>query len=241
MSPKSLLRSPAATSQLDDLATGGFQRIIPDASVAPKKARRSCSARARSTTTSPPGAASSSATTSRSSASSSSTRCDADLLREVLAPYKNGTPLVWVQEEPWNMGAWYSMRARLPELIARSLPAELRLASGERQPCDRLDGRPQDRTSPSGRTRARVVGARSRATLTKLPIPRGPQRTPERTATRVGLGAGRFTTRLLCAISLAAWHEVVLHPGSHPSSPLETRLFSRAYSIDSDRVRRASS
>jgi 2-oxoglutarate dehydrogenase E1 component len=41
MSPKSLLRSPAAVSSLDDLATGEFQRIIPDvANLDPKKVKR---------------------------------------------------------------------------------------------------------------------------------------------------------------------------------------------------------
>jgi len=29
---------------------------------------------------------------------------------------------VWVQEEPWNMGAWYFMRARLPEILGSDTP-----------------------------------------------------------------------------------------------------------------------
>jgi 2-oxoglutarate dehydrogenase E1 component len=33
---------------------------------------------------------------------------------KTLLPYKDGTPLVWVQDEPWNMGAWYRLNARLP-------------------------------------------------------------------------------------------------------------------------------
>ena len=40
----------------------------------------------------------------------------------MLRPYADGTPLLWVQEEPWNMGAWYYMRARLPDMIERRLP-----------------------------------------------------------------------------------------------------------------------
>src|SRR5206468_5810839 len=41
MSPKSLLRSPAATSKLTDFTEGTFQRIIPDASISdPHKVRR---------------------------------------------------------------------------------------------------------------------------------------------------------------------------------------------------------
>ena len=69
---------------LDDLATGEFQRVIPDdATSTPKKVKRVllCTRqgllRPRS-----PRAASSSATTSRSSASSSSTRCSDELIRE---------------------------------------------------------------------------------------------------------------------------------------------------------------
>jgi 2-oxoglutarate dehydrogenase E1 component len=38
-----------------------------------------------------------------------------DEIREVLAPYKDGTRLVWVQEEPRNYGYWYYICATLPE------------------------------------------------------------------------------------------------------------------------------
>ena len=36
---------------------------------------------------------------------------------DVLAPYADGTDLVWAQEEPWNMGGWFFIRARVPEII----------------------------------------------------------------------------------------------------------------------------
>jgi 2-oxoglutarate dehydrogenase E1 component len=35
-----------------------------------------------------------------------------DELRRHLAPYATGTPAVWVQEEPQNMGAWPHIRLR---------------------------------------------------------------------------------------------------------------------------------
>jgi 2-oxoglutarate dehydrogenase E1 component len=38
-------------------------------------------------------------------------------LNAALAPFAANTPVVWVQEEPWNMGAWYYMSARLPKLL----------------------------------------------------------------------------------------------------------------------------
>jgi 2-oxoglutarate dehydrogenase E1 component len=122
MSPKSLLRSPAASSRLEDLSTGGFQRIIGDDSVAPKKVRKLllCSGKVYYDLVA-----------GRAEAGRSDVAIirieqlyplRAELLREVLAPYKSGTNVVWVQEEPWNMGAWYYMRARLPELLGERFP-----------------------------------------------------------------------------------------------------------------------
>ena len=43
-------------------------------------------------------------------------------LQARLAPYPKDVDLVWVQEEPWNMGAWYFMRARLPEILGNEQP-----------------------------------------------------------------------------------------------------------------------
>jgi len=120
MSPKSLLRSPAAASTLDDLATGSFQRIIPDvAQLEPKKVKRVllCSGKVYY---------------DLAAARAERKRNDIAIIRVeqlyplrkgelegLLAQYKVGTQVVWVQEEPWNMGAWYYMRARLPELLGK--------------------------------------------------------------------------------------------------------------------------
>jgi 2-oxoglutarate dehydrogenase E1 component len=122
MSPKSLLRSPQAASKLEDLSSGGFQRIIPDADVAPKKAKKIvlCSGKIYYDLVN--------ARRELGKNDVAIIRIEqlyplkAEELREVLAPYKDGTPLVWCQEEPWNMGAWYNMRARLPELIEERFP-----------------------------------------------------------------------------------------------------------------------
>jgi 2-oxoglutarate dehydrogenase E1 component len=117
MSPKSLLRHPDAASTVDDLTQGGFQRIIPDRSVDPARARRIilCSGKVYYDLL---------------AACSSAKRDDIALIRveqlyplqpqhvlDVLRPYKSGTDLVWVQEEPWNSGAWYYMNARLPPML----------------------------------------------------------------------------------------------------------------------------
>ena len=122
MSPKSLLRSPHAASKLEDLTSGAFQRIIPEDVVAPKKTKKilMCSGKIYYELVN--------ARRELGRNDVAVMRIEqlyplgADSLRQTLAPYKDGTPLVWVQEEPWNMGAWYYMRARLPKLIDDRFP-----------------------------------------------------------------------------------------------------------------------
>ena len=120
MSPKSLLRSPHATSTLEELATGSFQRIIPDSSeLDAKKVKRVllCSGKVYYDLV---------------ARRNELQRKDVAILRveqlyplrkgeleSMLKPYKDGTQVVWVQEEPWNMGAWYYMQARLPDLLGK--------------------------------------------------------------------------------------------------------------------------
>lgn len=43
-------------------------------------------------------------------------------IRDVLAHYKDGTRLVWVQEEPRNYGYWYYIYATLPEHLGERFP-----------------------------------------------------------------------------------------------------------------------
>jgi 2-oxoglutarate dehydrogenase E1 component len=45
-----------------------------------------------------------------------------DILPNLLAQYRDGTPLVWVQEEPRNSGAWYFLNANLRKHIGERLP-----------------------------------------------------------------------------------------------------------------------
>ncbi len=44
------------------------------------------------------------------------------LIRDALAPFSDGTPVVWVQNEPENMGAWRTLRARFGEKLLGRLP-----------------------------------------------------------------------------------------------------------------------
>jgi len=53
-----------------------------------------------------------------------------DILGEVIAQYKNALRVVWVQEEPANMGAWTFVRER----IQGFLPESATLAYAGRSP-----------------------------------------------------------------------------------------------------------
>lgn len=119
--PKSLLRHPEAVSSVDDLATGSFQRVIGDATVDPQTAKKVllCSGKVYYDLV---------------KARREAGRNDIAILRleqmyplnesiqEALRPYASGTPLVWVQEEPKNMGPWYFMNACLLDKIGDRLP-----------------------------------------------------------------------------------------------------------------------
>jgi 2-oxoglutarate dehydrogenase E1 component len=122
MSPKSLLRAQKASSSLKELAEGSFQRLIPDRDVTAKKVRRvlACSGKVYYDLL---------------DEREKLGRDDVAIiryeqlyplrpqeLRDVLAPYADGTELVWVQEEPFNSGAWYYLNAHLPQLLGDRLP-----------------------------------------------------------------------------------------------------------------------
>jgi 2-oxoglutarate dehydrogenase E1 component len=130
MTPKSLLRLPAAGSSLDELTSGGFRPLINDAeSTEPDRVERIvlCSGKVfydlnQARGTSP--------TVREGSANSMDSRvaivrCEQFYpfpqteLTEVLAGYQNAKELVWCQEEPKNMGGWTFMESRLENLLSR--------------------------------------------------------------------------------------------------------------------------
>ncbi|HTO03164.1 MAG TPA: 2-oxoglutarate dehydrogenase E1 component [Opitutus sp.] len=115
MSPKSLLRHPAATSRLDELTTGAFQEIIDDP-VRPAKTDRVilcsgkvyydlCDYRDRNKIT-----------------GTAIIRIEQlyplhrDLLAQLADDYE-GARIVWCQEEPKNMGAWTFMVPHIVEVF----------------------------------------------------------------------------------------------------------------------------
>jgi 2-oxoglutarate dehydrogenase E1 component len=125
MSPKSLLRHPLATSRVDELVSGRFQRVIADER--------------------PPGTDAAAEVTrvlltsgkvffDLQKAREERGRRDVAIVRleqyyplgahvrEVLDAYPAGTDLVWVQEEPRNMGAWSFLQAHLPQVLGGRLP-----------------------------------------------------------------------------------------------------------------------
>lgn len=117
MSPKSLLRSPKAASSLDELAEGSFQRIISEREIDAKTTKRVllCSGKVYYDLLA--------GRTEAGRDDIAIVRLEQlypirrNELRDVLAPYADGTELYWVQEEPFNMGGWYYVNAHLPEIL----------------------------------------------------------------------------------------------------------------------------
>ncbi len=117
MTPKSLLRLPAASSTIDELTTGGFQPVIDDAKVTDRAAVKRivlCS-----------GKVFYDLEAGREDANDNRVAVvrleqfypfPAQRLKEVFASYPNATQLFWTQEEPQNMGGWTFMEDRLKEL-----------------------------------------------------------------------------------------------------------------------------
>jgi 2-oxoglutarate dehydrogenase E1 component len=123
MTPKSLLRHPGCVSDLDELVKGGFQRVIPDTSgAAPRDVHRIllCSGKVAY---------------ELEKRRQELGRRDVAIVRveqlyplprraleEALGRYAPGTPAVWVQEEPENMGAWRFIRIHFGEKLFDRFP-----------------------------------------------------------------------------------------------------------------------
>jgi 2-oxoglutarate dehydrogenase E1 component len=137
MSPKSLLRHPLAAANIDELSNGSFQTVIGDAGAADRADDVTrlllCSGKVFVDLV----------------GSDRSDGADAvalarveelypfagDELRAEIDRYPHLSEIVWVQEEPKNMGPWSFMEPRLRELVDGRLPV-------------RYEGRPH-RASPA--------------------------------------------------------------------------------------------
>ena len=120
--PKSMLRHPDASSPLSALATGSFQCVVPDHTAAPDEVTRIllCS-----------GKIGHELEAERKKLNNTTTAIllldqiypfpEAELLAAI-APYQNARELVWVQEEPSNMGAHGFVKPRLRRLLGTRMP-----------------------------------------------------------------------------------------------------------------------
>jgi 2-oxoglutarate dehydrogenase E1 component len=114
MTPKSLLRHKAAVSTLEDLAKGAFRRIIWDSSVTNAKRVLLCTGKVYYDLLA--------AREAKKRGDVAIVRVEQlypladDHLAEALQRHK-GAEIVWVQEEPFNMGAWYHVNARWPSAL----------------------------------------------------------------------------------------------------------------------------
>jgi len=134
MTPKSLLRLPAAGSSLAEFTSGGFKPVLDDAEIKdPDSIERVvlCSGKvfydlsdARKKAVSEPGAV---ATGSEQNAGNRVAIIRVEqfypfavtAIKRTLAKYPNANDLVWCQEEPKNMGAWTFMEGKFEDLIPR--------------------------------------------------------------------------------------------------------------------------
>ncbi|MEM7577043.1 MAG: 2-oxoglutarate dehydrogenase E1 component [Planctomycetota bacterium] len=110
MTPKSLLRHPKCVSDLTELAEGKYKRVIADTAVEPKDVDRVllCSGKVYYELLEE--------RTKRERNDVAIVRLEqyypfpVEDLTAVLHPYGDDTPVVWVQEEPRNMGAWHFLK-----------------------------------------------------------------------------------------------------------------------------------
>jgi len=121
MTPKSLLRHPAATSPLEAFSSGRFQRIIPDSTGGSGVTRiLLCSGKIYYDLEA--------ARKEQASTRVAIVRVEQlyplqdILLHKLLEPYAAETPVMWVQEEPRNMGAWGFLHSHFGEKIFGRYP-----------------------------------------------------------------------------------------------------------------------
>jgi 2-oxoglutarate dehydrogenase E1 component len=138
MTPKSLLRLPAATSTLDELVEGGFQRVIddPELPAGREKVTRLvlCSGKVYYDI----------AGSEERHAAENTAVARVEMLYpfpeneliELMESYPALERVVWVQEEPRNMGARAFMRRRMAKILPEGasydyVGRQLRAAPGE--------------------------------------------------------------------------------------------------------------
>jgi 2-oxoglutarate dehydrogenase E1 component len=115
--PKSLLRLPAASSQLDDLTQGTFEPVLDDRSIHDRGAMERvvlCSGKIYYDLVAEADQAATRPALVRVEQLYSFPEGQ---LRAILAGYPNAREVVWAQEEPSNMGAWSWIAPRIAPLL----------------------------------------------------------------------------------------------------------------------------
>lgn len=119
--PKGLLRHPACVSTLDDLEKGAFAEVLDD----PQKPKKA------STVVLCSGRIAYDLFAAREKSKNSQVAIirieqlypfHAALVEKLLAAYKGMKELLWVQEEPQNMGAWHFIRSYIEEVLPSGVP-----------------------------------------------------------------------------------------------------------------------
>lgn len=122
MTPKSLLRLPAASSMIDELTANGFQPVVDDNGVEdPAKVKRIilCSGKVYYDLDA--------ARNDSHDGRVALVRLEqfypfpGERLKEVFATYPNATQLFWTQEEPENMGGWQFVESRLRNIMPETM------------------------------------------------------------------------------------------------------------------------
>jgi 2-oxoglutarate dehydrogenase E1 component len=124
MAPKSLLRHPMAASTLEDLAEGAFRPVLDDA-----EARERANSVERLILCSGKVYTELVGSEYREEATDTAVAriellypFPEEQVREVVEGYEGLREVIWVQEEPQNMGAWTFVEPRLREILGDDLP-----------------------------------------------------------------------------------------------------------------------
>ena len=129
ISPKSLLRNPAAVSSIESLTDGSFQYVIDDAIKNSSEVEKiiMCSGKIYYDLLAK--------REELGIKNIALIRIEQlypfpyDTLEKIIKPYKNAVKFVWCQEEPSNQGAWFSHRHRLQIVLDRINSAQIELIS----------------------------------------------------------------------------------------------------------------
>jgi 2-oxoglutarate dehydrogenase E1 component len=176
--PKSLLRHPQAMSRLEELTSGHFQPVIDDAFFArnPERAQRVLMCTGKVYYDLWPEAEKLGPNRPAIIRLEQLYTFPWNELRQVLPRYRGAKELIWVQEEPLNMGAWRYLEAKLRELVAEGHGMEIRYV-----------GRPE-RASPAEGYPAAHAAEQTR--IIQEALGTGAAQAPPETMTSSGEGQG---------------------------------------------------